>query len=94
MTTKAIRLALVERDGAICHYCGVALVEPRGGFTENGITIDHVNPSAKGGGHNLVNMVLSCPRCNSSKGAKHYQEFVMPLDTDRTLLFLMGSANE
>lgn len=38
--------------------------------------IDHVIPLAKGGTNNARNIVLSCPKCNRSKGAKLPQEFM------------------
>lgn len=32
--------------------------------------IEHVIPRAQGGANTLVNLVLSCPECNSQKGAR------------------------
>lgn len=33
-------------------------------------TLDHVLPRSRGGSDNLVNLVLSCVSCNSSKGKR------------------------
>ncbi len=46
----------------LCTYCNV---DCRGDYH-----IDHVEPLAKGGEHELGNMTISCPRCNLSKDDK------------------------
>jgi len=52
------RVAILNRDGWICYYCG-------GDATQ----ADHVIPISKGGDPmSLDNMVASCKRCNVSKG--------------------------
>lgn len=42
---------------------------------ENGYHIDHRIPLAKGGTNDISNIVLTCPRCNLSKGDKLPDEF-------------------
>lgn len=37
--------------------------------------VDHIFPLGKGGGHSLGQLVVSCDRCNMSKGAKLPEEF-------------------
>lgn len=60
------------RDGWTCAYCGGRLVctcvriDPE---WERPATIDHRTAQAKGGSHDLDNLVLACGRCNSRKRA-------------------------
>lgn len=61
-----IRTAVINRDGAVCVYCGDA----KGPFH-----IDHVKPVAKGGTDALNNLCVACVKCNLSKGAKSLKEW-------------------
>lgn len=56
---------ILERDGAICCYCG----------STDDLTIDHVTPLARGGSNDLANLVVACRICNSSKGARLLEEW-------------------
>ena len=62
-SARAVRLlAVLERDGATCVWCGrsfAALVTP---------TTEHVVPRVKGGPSRLENEVAACRRCNSERG--------------------------
>ena len=53
------RLAILQRDGYECHYCGGVATE-----------VDHVIPRASGGSEEPENLVASCMRCNRSKGKR------------------------
>lgn len=65
------RVAILNRDGWICFYCG-------GDATQ----ADHVIPISKGGDPmNLQNMVASCKRCNVSKGNRSQGLFLAKTDT-------------
>ena len=55
---KKQRQRVLKRDGYICAYCGQDATE-----------VDHIIPRAKGGGHELDNLVACCKPCNSRKGA-------------------------
>jgi 5-methylcytosine-specific restriction endonuclease McrA len=56
-----------EMQKGLCAYCDCAL---------NGIYhIDHVVPISRGGSNSIENIVLSCPQCNLSKGAKTLSEW-------------------
>lgn len=46
-----------------CHWCG-------GRFAPKQCHSDHVMPLARGGAHNLDNLVVACARCNQRKYAK------------------------
>lgn len=55
---QALRQAVLERDGGVCHYCqGIAT------------TADHLIPKSKGGVDHMENLVASCLPCNARKGA-------------------------
>lgn len=63
----AIVIALAERDGDRCWYCGCSFDERDGG-TGRSLTIDHVEPLAGGGSWDLANLRLCCSTCNRRKG--------------------------
>lgn len=50
---------ILEEAGGRCAYCG----------NEATLTMDHVEPIARGGQHDANNVVAACPRCNTSKCA-------------------------
>ena len=58
--TSADWLAVLERHGHPCAYCG----------TDGPLTMDHVIPLAKGGAHDPSNIVPACRRCNSRKDSQ------------------------
>lgn len=60
--------AMLLRDGALCHYCKIILVE------EN-TTVDHVIPKARGGCNAIVNLVLACEPCNQARADMSYGKF-------------------
>lgn len=47
-----------KRAGGICYYCKQKA---------KSLTFDHIVPIAKGGRHAKDNLVMACPKCNSSK---------------------------
>jgi len=51
-------LALIERDGEQCAYCGCT----------SDLSIDHITPLSRGGSDNLDNLQLLCLTCNNQKG--------------------------
>lgn len=55
-----------DKCKGICHYCGTK---------HKNLTLDHVIPLAKGGGHTLDNIVFACHMCNSSKRDLPAHEF-------------------
>lgn len=60
LTTKDIQ-GWLQYQPRLCTYCGT--------YCES-YHIDHVEPLAKGGTHELENLTISCPSCNTSKNAK------------------------
>jgi 5-methylcytosine-specific restriction endonuclease McrA len=57
---KAVRRAVLERDGRKCQHCG---------STEH-ISLDHKKPYSLGGRHTRANLQVLCRSCNSRKGAR------------------------
>jgi 5-methylcytosine-specific restriction endonuclease McrA len=57
-----MRQVVVQRDGRYCRYCGKYI---RGVYH-----LDHVTPVAQGGVNSTKNLVVACPSCNMSKGAR------------------------
>lgn len=63
----AIVIALADRDGDRCWYCG-CIFDDRVTGGSRMLTIDHVEPTAGGGVPSLDNLRLSCRACNCRKG--------------------------
>lgn len=63
----AIIVALAERDGDRCWYCGCHFDDGEDG-AGRALTIDHVEPLAGGGRSDLANLRLCCRTCNRRKG--------------------------
>lgn len=55
-----IRLAVMQRDGGQCCYCG----------STDELQYDHIHPYSKGGKHTIDNLQILCGPCNRAKGAK------------------------
>ncbi|MEB3336903.1 MAG: HNH endonuclease [Leptolyngbyaceae bacterium] len=65
------RREVLRRDGHACQYCG----------STRRLTLDHVLPRSKGGGHTWDNVVAACEPCNHGKGDRTPQEAGMILRT-------------
>ena len=63
----AIVIALAERDGDRCWYCG-CVFDDRDDGAGRSLTIDHIEPLADGGTSSLANLRLCCSTCNRRKG--------------------------
>ncbi|OCJ05299.1 hypothetical protein A6U87_14950 [Rhizobium sp. AC44/96] len=64
---KAMRIAVLERDGELCAYCGK---------TEGPFHIDHKTPWSLGGRHELENLCVSCESCNLAKSNIPYADWL------------------
>ena len=69
---SATRAAIMLRDAYTCQYCG----DTPG---RNQLTVDHVLPRSRGGGHDWQNLVTACRRCNQKKGSMTPSEAGMVL---------------
>ena len=61
--TARRRVALVERDGLVCSFCGKDLPE-----SFRGVEVDHFRPRFWGGKDDIANLELLHGRCNNLKG--------------------------
>lgn len=72
---KLTRREVFLRDAFTCQYCGVHTRD---------LTIDHVIPKSRAGGHSWENLVSACKPCNHHKGGKSLAEARMRLLRDPT----------
>lgn len=64
------RREVFARDGWTCMYCGRVGVD---------LTLDHVVPRHRGGGHTWDNLVAACKACNHRKAGRTPEEAKMRL---------------
>lgn len=62
--TDEVRSAVRRRANCACEYCGLREADIPGR-----LTLDHYQPSARGGGDSLENLVYACIWCNQRKQA-------------------------
>jgi 5-methylcytosine-specific restriction endonuclease McrA len=67
---KLSKREIFRRDNYTCQYCGRQTTH---------LTIDHVIPRHRGGGHRWDNLVAACPPCNRRKGGRSVVEANMTL---------------
>ena len=67
---RLTRVEVFRRDGYTCQYCGQQT--PR-------LTVDHVIPRRRNGGHVWENVVSACHTCNGRKAGRTPQEAGMVL---------------
>jgi len=67
---KLTRREVFSRDRHTCQYCG---------HSKNDLTLDHIVPRHRGGGHTWDNLVTACKACNHRKGGKLLGEVRMRL---------------
>ncbi|WNZ22186.1 HNH endonuclease [Leptolyngbya sp. NK1-12] len=65
------RREVFRRDNHTCQYCG----------STKHLTLDHVIPRSKGGGHTWDNVVTACQTCNATKADRLLHETGMVLRT-------------
>lgn len=63
------RAEILARDEFRCVYCGADLPAEE-------LTVDHVEPRAKGGDRSEGNLVTACLDCNRAKGAEPAWRFL------------------
>lgn len=66
-TDPDLRLALFERDGWRCRYCGEVV-----DGTDS--TLDHIVPQHAGGANTPENLATACLMCNSIKSGRSYED--------------------
>lgn len=60
---------IYKRDNYECVYCGSG--------DKKHLTLDHVNPQAKGGGNAWDNLVTACRDCNQEKADLTLDEYIL-----------------
>lgn len=70
VTSAALLVDIVERDGLMCAACGGAVDFDLAWPNPFSKSVDHRIPLARGGEHSLDNCQLMHLRCNISKGAR------------------------
>jgi 5-methylcytosine-specific restriction endonuclease McrA len=74
---RAVRLAVLQRDGWRCRYCGCRVyVYSEAPTRLEQYEIDHVIPVVAGGTNDLDNLVAACLSCNRRKCAVPYETFM------------------
>ena len=58
--SKKVRFEVFKRDSFTCQYCGKKAPEVI-------LVVDHIEPIAKGGSDDMLNLITSCFDCNSRK---------------------------
>ena len=77
--SAANKRLLYERQGGRCVGCLLP-------FPQRNLTVDHVQPQSKGGGHGIGNLQLLCGACNSLKGAGSHDDLIRRLVADGVIL--------
>lgn len=60
--SRRLRFEILRRDGHTCRYCGAKAPDVA-------LTVDHVTPTALGGGDDPSNLVTACQPCNAGKSS-------------------------
>jgi hypothetical protein len=58
--SKKVRFEVFKRDKFKCQYCG-------GEAPKVVLQVDHINPVAKGGKNDILNLITACGDCNNGK---------------------------
>lgn len=64
-----------ERQEKSCHWCGCECADD--------FHLDHVMPLSRGGRHEVANLVISCPSCNSKKSAMLPDEWAHVMEASK-----------
>lgn len=64
---KKIRFEVFKRDSFTCQYCGKSAPDVV-------LEIDHIQPVAKGGDNDIMNLVTCCKACNAGKGKRELKD--------------------
>jgi 5-methylcytosine-specific restriction endonuclease McrA len=73
-----------RRDGCRCVYCGDE-------FPVEELTVDHVQPKARGGDNSAGNVVTACRGCNTRKGHRRLSDFLLAEPVARANFFRLAS---
>ena len=65
--SKTLRFEVFKRDSFSCQYCGATP-------STKELEVDHIQPVAKGGGNDMMNLTTSCFDCNRGKAARELSD--------------------
>ena len=74
-TTDDLNKLFEQQDG-FCFYCGELLYSS----FERDMHVDHKTPISRGGTNDLVNLALTCAKCNLRKHDKTEKEFLKEIE--------------
>ena len=66
--SPSLRMAVLERDGWVCHLCGRRIGRTANANSAAGASVDHLVPVSCGGSDDLSNLAAAHRGCNSSRG--------------------------
>ncbi|SUI98046.1 HNH endonuclease [Sphingobacterium multivorum] len=84
--SKKIRFEVFKRDRFTCQYCGAKA-------PETVLNVDHIEPVAKGGSDEILNLITSCFDCNNGKRDKRLVDSSV-LEKQRQQLELLQERRE
>ncbi len=65
--SSKLRFEVFKRDGFRCQYCGRSAPQVR-------LHVDHIEPVAKAGTNDIMNLITACADCNLGKGARRISD--------------------
>ncbi len=68
--TKKIRFEVFKRDSFTCKYCGAKAPEAV-------LAVDHIEPVAKGGTNDVLNLITACQSCNAGKSDRRLSDMTV-----------------
>jgi hypothetical protein len=81
----SLRERIFARDGNRCVYCA-------GLFSPEQLSLDHVQPRARGGDNSPGNLVTACQGCNTRKGHQPAWAWLAELPDERANFLRFGTA--
>ena len=82
---RPLRARIFARDGHRCVYCGEV-------FAPALLSLDHVQPRARGGDNSSGNLVTCCLACNARKGSLPAWSFLADLPLERANFLRLATA--
>lgn len=68
--SRRLRFEILRRDNYTCRYCGASSLDAA-------LTVDHVIPTALGGGDEPSNLTTACRDCNAGKASTSPDEHIV-----------------
>jgi hypothetical protein len=78
--SRRLRFEILRRDNFTCRYCG-------GSAPDVTLAVDHVIPTALGGGDDPTNLITACTDCNNGKASINMGDDTVADVTEATRLY-------